>query len=42
LRNTLKDLLSAEQIESVGIDPVRRAETLSVEDFVNLTNLLTA
>lgn len=41
LRNTLKGLLSAEQIESVGIDPVRRAETLAVEDFVNLANLLT-
>ena len=41
LRNTLKGLLTAEQIESVGIDPVRRAETLAVEDFVNLANLLT-
>ncbi len=40
LRNTLKDLLTAEQIESVGIDPTRRAETLAVEDFVNLANLL--
>ena len=42
LRNTLKGLLTAEQMESIGIDPVRRAETLSVEDFVSLTNLLTA
>jgi 16S rRNA (adenine1518-N6/adenine1519-N6)-dimethyltransferase len=41
LRNTLKGLLTVEQIESVGIDPVRRAETLAVEDFVNLANLLT-
>ena len=41
LRNTLKDLLTAEQIESAGIDPTRRAETLAVEDFVNLANLLT-
>lgn len=40
LRNTLKGLLSSEQIESVGINPGQRAETLSVTDFVNLSNLL--
>ncbi len=40
LRNTLKGTLTTEQIESVGIDPVQRAETLSVADFVNLANLL--
>lgn len=40
LRNTLKDLLTAEQIERVGISPTQRAETLSVADFVNLANLL--
>jgi len=40
LRNCLKTLLEAEQIESVGIDPKRRPETLSVEEFVMLTNLL--
>lgn len=39
LRNTLKGLLTAEQIESVGINPTQRAETLSVADFVNLANL---
>lgn len=39
LRNTLKDLLNSEQIESVGINPTQRAETLGVEDFVKLANL---
>lgn len=40
LRNTLKKMLSAEQIKSVGIDPSQRAETLSIQDFVKLSNLL--
>ncbi len=40
LRNTLKDLLTVEQIESVGINPTQRAETLSVTNFVQLSNLL--
>jgi len=39
LRNTLKTSLSAEQIESVGVQPIARAETLSVEQFVRLANL---
>ena len=39
LRNTLKKFLSAEQIESVGIAPGARAETLSVQNFVKLSNL---
>lgn len=41
LRNTLKGLLSSEQIESLNIDPSARAETLSVENFAALTNLYT-
>jgi len=40
LRNCIKKLLSAEQIESAGIDPSRRPETLDVEEFVRLANLL--
>ena len=39
LRNNLKKVLSAEQIESLGIDPSLRAEMLSVEAFVKLSNL---
>ncbi|MFT5111516.1 MAG: 16S rRNA (adenine1518-N6/adenine1519-N6)-dimethyltransferase [Parasphingorhabdus sp.] len=40
LRNTLKGLLSKEQIESAGIDPGARAETLDVLGFAALTRLL--
>jgi 16S rRNA (adenine1518-N6/adenine1519-N6)-dimethyltransferase len=40
LRNNLKGLLTAAQIEQAGIDPGRRAETLQVADFVTLSNLL--
>jgi len=39
LRNTLKGMLDSEQIESCGINPTVRAETLSVEKFVELANL---
>ena len=41
LRNNLKKVLSAEQIESAGIDPSQRAESLQVSDFVKLSNLIT-
>ena len=41
LRNNLKKIVNSEQIESLGIDPSNRAETLSVEDFVKLSNLVT-
>lgn len=33
LRNSLKSLLSADQIEATGIDPAARPETLSLEEF---------
>ncbi|WP_299876303.1 16S rRNA (adenine(1518)-N(6)/adenine(1519)-N(6))-dimethyltransferase RsmA [uncultured Cocleimonas sp.] len=39
LRNNLKKILTAEQIETAGIDPSLRAESLSVKDFVTLSNL---
>lgn len=42
LRNNLKGLLTAEQIEAVGIDPSNRAEQLPVADFVTLANAYTA
>lgn len=41
LRNTLKPLLSAEQMETLGIDPKRRAETLSLTEFAVLANAVT-
>ena len=39
LRNNLKKILSAEQITQCDIDPGRRAETLTINEFVALTNL---
>ncbi len=40
LRNTLKKLLTSEQISSAGIDPTTRAEQLSLQDFALLANLV--
>jgi len=39
LRNTLKKMLSSEQIESVGVDPSLRPENISVAEYVALSNL---
>jgi 16S rRNA (adenine1518-N6/adenine1519-N6)-dimethyltransferase len=38
LRNALRGLLEADAISALGIDPVARAETLSVSDFATLAN----
>jgi 16S rRNA (adenine1518-N6/adenine1519-N6)-dimethyltransferase len=38
LRNNLKGRVSAETLEALGIDPRRRPQTLSVEEFVRLAN----
>jgi 16S rRNA (adenine1518-N6/adenine1519-N6)-dimethyltransferase len=40
LRNSLKGLVDDNVWEAAGIDSIRRAETLSVEDFVKLSNVL--
>ncbi|MDH5435671.1 MAG: 16S rRNA (adenine(1518)-N(6)/adenine(1519)-N(6))-dimethyltransferase RsmA [Gammaproteobacteria bacterium] len=40
LRNALKKSLTDEQIRTVDIDPGARPETISVQGFVNLANLL--
>ncbi len=40
LRNNLKNLLDKDAIESAGIDPSTRAETLSLEDYARLTEQL--
>ena len=40
LRNTLRDLVSVQQLESLGIDPGARAETLSLQQFVAISTLL--
>jgi len=40
LRNNLKGLIASERIAACGIDPDRRAETLSLEEFAALANTL--
>lgn len=40
LRNSLKQRLSPEQIENLGINPMARPETLSLEEFIRLSNAL--
>ncbi|WP_457667347.1 16S rRNA (adenine(1518)-N(6)/adenine(1519)-N(6))-dimethyltransferase RsmA [Thiolapillus sp.] len=40
LRNTLKELVSTEIMESCGIDPSIRAEQLSVEEFACMSNTI--
>ncbi|MEW5892887.1 MAG: 16S rRNA (adenine(1518)-N(6)/adenine(1519)-N(6))-dimethyltransferase RsmA [Pseudomonadota bacterium] len=40
LRNTLKNLVAAEQLTALGIDPGRRGETLSVAEFAKISQLL--
>ncbi|PXF63936.1 16S rRNA (adenine(1518)-N(6)/adenine(1519)-N(6))-dimethyltransferase RsmA [Kangiella spongicola] len=36
IRNSLKDWLSADDFETVGISPTERAERLSLDDFINI------
>ncbi|PID45303.1 MAG: 16S rRNA (adenine(1518)-N(6)/adenine(1519)-N(6))-dimethyltransferase [Proteobacteria bacterium] len=38
LRNTLKKLITADELSSLGIEPTQRAETLSVSQFVAISN----
>ncbi len=42
LRGALAHLASANQIEAAGIDPRRRGETLSLDEFAAIANLLAA
>ena len=38
LRNTLKGMVTAEAMQTLGIDPGRRAQTLNLEEFAALAN----
>jgi len=38
LRNNMKGLLSGDNMTALGIDPIRRAETLSLAEFAALSN----
>ncbi|HCU54589.1 MAG TPA: 16S rRNA (adenine(1518)-N(6)/adenine(1519)-N(6))-dimethyltransferase, partial [Gammaproteobacteria bacterium] len=40
LRNNLKGLLAAEAIATLGVEPERRAETLTLAEFAALANAL--
>ena len=40
LRNNLKNLVNQQQFDTVGIDPGQRAEDISVQQYVALSNLL--
>ena len=40
VRNTLKPIMSADQIEAAGVNPTERAEQLTEADFVALANQL--
>ncbi|NEZ02836.1 16S rRNA (adenine(1518)-N(6)/adenine(1519)-N(6))-dimethyltransferase RsmA [Wenzhouxiangella sp. XN201] len=42
LRNALKGLLDEKQIESAGVDPKARAETLTLEQYLALTDQLSS
>lgn len=42
LRNTLKPILTTEQIESANIDPGNRSENLEIDDFVKLANIFSS
>ncbi len=40
LRNTLKNVLNIKDIESAGINPQARAETLTLKEFAQLSNIV--
>lgn len=40
MRNNMKELMSIEELEQLGIDPTVRPETLTVADIVNMANYL--
>lgn len=40
MRNNMKEILSAEKLSAAGIDPQARAETLSLEQFLLLAEML--
>lgn len=42
LRNALKTLMMPDQFDSLGIDPSQRPETLSINDYILITNALAA
>jgi 16S rRNA (adenine1518-N6/adenine1519-N6)-dimethyltransferase len=39
LRNTLRDLVDVQQLEQLGIDPTARAETLTLQQFIAISDV---
>ena len=42
IKNNLKPIINESELINIGIDPKCRPETISVEQFVNITNFLDA
>jgi 16S rRNA (adenine1518-N6/adenine1519-N6)-dimethyltransferase len=42
LRNNLKGLIDSPALEALGIDPGARAETLTLNQFIEITNSIHA
>jgi 16S rRNA (adenine1518-N6/adenine1519-N6)-dimethyltransferase len=40
LRNNLKEIIDSTQLEALGIDPGARAETLQLQQFIEITNAI--
>jgi 16S rRNA (adenine1518-N6/adenine1519-N6)-dimethyltransferase len=40
LRNTLRDLVDVQQLEQLGIDPTARAETLTLPQFIAISDVI--
>jgi 16S rRNA (adenine1518-N6/adenine1519-N6)-dimethyltransferase len=40
IRNTLKGLMTAPELETLGLEPTSRPETLSVADYISISNYL--
>ncbi|MEH6451583.1 MAG: rRNA adenine N-6-methyltransferase family protein, partial [Psychromonas sp.] len=38
IRNSWRDLLSVEQLQSIGIETTKRAENITVEEYVKVAN----
>ena len=38
IRNGLRDILTVEQLQEIGIDTTKRAENITVEEYVNIAN----
>jgi len=40
IRNGLRDILNVDQLQEIGIDTTKRAENITIEEYVNIANYL--